>query len=77
MSWFRRSRVSTPLKGKFGKIWKSLKSENCNQNIVMNEEFVQNSVMNATFDPKFLMDLSIFKIGGWNNLTPSKQKLLE
>ena len=33
--------------------------------------------MNATFDPKFLMDLSIFKIGGCNKLTPSKHKLLE
>ena len=28
-------------------------------------------------DPKVVMDLSIFKIGGWNSLHPSNQKLLE
>ena len=64
-----------------GKIWKSKKS---NQNIVMNEEFVKNflmngefvnsSVTNAKIDPKVVMDLSIFKIGVWNNLQPSNQK---
>ena len=33
--------------------------------------------MNAKIDPKVVMDLSIFKIGGWNSLQPSNQKLLE
>ena len=41
----------------------------------MNEKFVKNSVMNAKMDPKVVMDLSIFKICGWNSL--SNQKLLE
>ena len=43
----------------------------------MNEEFVKNSARNAQIDPKVVMDLSIFKIGGWNSLQPSNQKLLE
>ena len=50
------------------------------QNGVMNEELVQNVknfVMNAKIDPKVLMDLSIFKIGGWNSLQASNQKMLE
>ena len=29
------------------------------------------------FDPKVVMFLSIFKIGGWNSLQPGNQKLLE
>ena len=47
------------------------------QNSVMNEDLVQNGVMDARIDPKVVMDLSIFKIGGWNSLQPSNQKLLE
>ena len=46
------------------------KSEKSNQNIVMNEKFVNHIVMNAKIDPKAVMDLSIFKIGGWNYLQP-------
>ena len=38
---------------------------------------VKNSVLNAKIDPKVVMDLSIFKIAGWNNLQPSIQKILE
>ena len=33
--------------------------------------------MNAKIDPKVVMDLSIFSIGGWNSLQPINQKLLE
>ena len=33
--------------------------------------------MDAKIDPKVVMDLSIFKIGGWNILQPSDRKLLE
>ena len=33
--------------------------------------------MNAKIHPKVVMDLSIFKFGGWNNLQPSNQKLQE
>ena len=47
------------------------------KNIVMNEEFVKNSVMNAKIDPKVVMELSISKIGGWSNLQPGNQKLLD
>ena len=47
------------------------------QNGVMNEKFVKNFVMNAKIDPKVVMDLSIFKIGGWNSLQPINQTLLE
>ena len=43
----------------------------------MNEKFVKNFVMNAKFDPKVVMDLSIVKIGGWNSLQPINQKMLE
>ena len=56
---------------------KSVMNEELVQNGVMNEELVQNGVMNAEIDPKIVMDLPIFKIGGWNSLQPSKQKMLE
>ena len=54
-----------------GKFWKS------DQKIVMDGKFVKNFVMDAKIDPKVVMDLSIFKIGGWNSLQPIKQKLLK
>ena len=47
------------------------------QNGVMNGKFVKNFVMNAKIDPKIVMGLPIFKIGGWNSLQPSNQNLLE
>ena len=40
----------------------------------MNEQFVKNSVMNAKIDPKVVMDLSKFKVAGWNNLQSSNKK---
>ena len=43
------------------------------QHGVMNEEFVKNFVMNAKIDPKVVIDLSIFSIGGWNSLQPINQ----
>ena len=57
-----------------GKTWKSSK---CNQKIVMNEHFVKNIVMDDQIDPMAVMDLSIFKCGGRNNLQPRNQKMLE
>ena len=47
------------------------------QNVVMIEELVQNDVMDAKIEPKVVMDLSIFNIGGWNSLEPINQNLLE
>ena len=47
------------------------------QNVAMGENIVKNFVMNAKVGPKVVMYLSIFKIGGWKSLQPSKQKLLE
>ena len=47
------------------------------QNGVMIEKIVKNFVMNAKIDPKVVMDLSKFKIGGWNSLQAMNQKLLE
>ena len=38
------------------------------KNIVMNEDFVKSSVMTAKIDPNVVMELSIFRNGGWNNL---------
>ena len=55
----------------------SVMNEELVQNGVMNEKFVKNFVMNAKMDPKVLMDLSTFEIGGWNSLQPSNQHLLE
>ena len=43
----------------------------------MDGKFVKNFVMDAKIDPKVVMDLSIFKIGGWNSLQPINQNLLE
>ena len=63
------------------------KSEKSNQNIVMYEEFVKNTVMNEKFvkyvvmhagiEWKVVMDLSMFKIGGWNTLQDSNPNLLD
>ena len=47
------------------------------QSGVMNEKFVKNFVMNAKINPKVVMELSVFKIGGWNILQPSNHNLLE
>ena len=38
---------------------------------------MKNFVMDAKMDPKVEIDLSIFKIGGWNSLQPINQNLLE
>ena len=43
----------------------------------MDRKFVKTFVMGAKIDPKVVMDLSIFKIGGCNSLQPSNRKLLE
>ena len=56
---------------------KSWKSEKSTQNIVVNEKIVKTSVMNATIDPKIVMDPAIINIGGWNNFQPDNRKLLE
>ena len=59
------------------KIWKSVQKvvmdDKFNQKMVMNENSGKNFVMNAKIDPKVVMDLSIFKIGGWNSLQPINQ----
>ena len=36
------------------------------QNVAMGTKIVKNFVMGAKIDPKVEMDLSIFKICGWN-----------
>ena len=63
------------------KNWKSdqkvVMNEDLVQNSAMNDKFVKNFVMNAIIGPKVVMDLSIFKIGGWNSLQTSNRKLLE
>ena len=63
------------------KIWRSnqkiVMDEKLVQNGVMDGKFVKNIVMYAKIDPKVVMDLSIFKIGGWNSLQPINQNLLE
>ena len=46
-------------------------------NDMMDEKFEKNSVIGAKIDLKVVMDLSVFKIGGWNILHPSKRKLSE
>ena len=65
-----------------GKIWKSdqnvVMDDKINpKNDVMDGKIVKIFVMDAKIDPKVVMDLSIFKIGGWNSLQPINQILLE
>ena len=64
-----------------GIIWKGdqqiVMDDKINQKIVMDGKFVKKFVMNAKIDPNVVMDLSIFKIGGWNSLQPIHQNLLE
>ena len=55
----------------------SVMNEKSIQNGVMKEKFVKNFAMNGKIDPKVMMDLSIFKIGGRNRLQHINQKLLE
>ena len=43
----------------------------------MNEKIVKNYVMDAKINPKHVMDLSIFKVGGRNILQPNNQTSLE
>ena len=45
------------------------------KSIAMNGEFVMNNVMKVKIDPKVVMDLSIFEVGGWNNFQSSSQHL--
>ena len=52
-------------------------NEDLVQNGVVDGKFLKIFVMNAKIDPKVVMDLSIFKIGGRNSLQPINQKLLE
>ena len=52
-------------------------NEDLVQNGVMDGKFVKNFVMNAKIDPKVVVALSRFKIGGWNSLQPINQILLE
>ena len=62
---------------KVGKERKGWTSEKSNQKFLMIAEFVKNSAMNAKIGPKVVMELTMFKIGGWNNLQPRNPKLLE
>ena len=52
-------------------------SEESVPNGVMGEKIVKNFVIKAKIDPKVVMDLSIFKISGWNILQHSNHTLLE
>ena len=72
----RIGHVSTPSRGKRKSNQKIAMDEELVQEIVMDEELVQYGVMDGKF-VKVVLDLSIFKIGGWNILQPSNQKLLE
>ena len=47
------------------------------QNDVMDGQIVKNFMINAKIDPKVVMELSILKLGGLNNLQPSNHNLLE
>ena len=47
------------------------------QNGMMDEKFVKNFVMDEEIDEMVVIDLSMFKIGGWNITQPSDRKLLE
>ena len=47
------------------------------RNGVMDGIFVKNFVMDVKIDPKVVMDLSKFKVGGWNSLQPINLNLLD
>ena len=55
----------------------SVMIEDMVQNSVMDGKFVKNIVMNAEIDPKVVLGLSMFKIGGWNSLQSINQNSLE
>ena len=46
------------------------------QNGVMDGKFVKNFEIDANIDPKLVMDLSKFKIGGWNSLQNHQSKFV-
>ena len=58
-------------------VQKIVMGEKLVQNGLMSEKIVKNFVMGAKIDPMVVMDLSVFKIGGWNSLQPSNRKLSE
>ena len=41
----------------------------------MYAQFVKSGVMDAKVDPKVVMDLSMFKNGGWNNMLSGEKKV--
>ena len=51
----------------------SVMNEALVQNSVMNEKGVNKSVTNAKIDLDVVMDLSIFKKGGWNSCNPAPE----
>ena len=55
----------------------SVMNEDLVQNGVTDGKFVKNFVMDAKIDPKVVVDLSSFKIGGWNSLQPINQKFVD
>ena len=55
-------------------IQKIVMDEELVQNGVMDRKIVKNFVMGAKIDPKVVMDLPIFKIGGWNIYNPVIEK---
>ena len=69
----KRDKLESEKSLHFEKIWES--EESNQKNIVMSEEFVKSSVMSAKIDANVVVELSIFKIGGWNNLQPRNQNL--
>ena len=71
------SHVHTTFRPPKKKIKKIVMDEEWFQNVVMDGQFVKNSVVGAKIDPKVVMDLSMVKIGGWNTLEPSNRILSE
>ena len=58
-------------------VQKIVMNEELIQNGVMKEKFVKNFLVNAKIDTKVVMNLSVYKIGGWNSLQSINQKMLE
>ena len=64
------------LEGKGQKSENSLKIVGSNQHIVMNEEFVKNSVLNAKVDPTVVMEVSIIQIWWMEQFTAEQTKFI-
>ena len=75
MEWYRGEDAGDLKKSELNELVENLTCLNALEGKIWKSD--QKVVMDAKIDPKVVMDLSMFKIGGWNSLQPNNQNLLQ